>query len=170
MKKNNFTTIITVLTLILATNINTFATSFGFATPNDLSINLNEVYDTNSYLAKSTLIRNEISSLTEQIKAMQDEISIVTEKLKNYEKEYKKEPTKNGVLNQVKELRKSIHDNTKTKEKTITEDSSIKTYVQNKEYTKALERLYSILKAKQEYFQSTKTRYEIWKQIDELIK
>ena len=71
-------------------------------------------------------------------------------------------------MKQIKELRKSIK-TVDAPEKTITEDGSIKSLVQNKEYDKALAKLHETLEHKKAQLKTLQERNAIWRQIDALI-
>ena len=123
-----------------------------------------------AYLEKAGAIRAEINTYTNQIKEMNEYNKSVNQKLKSLNEKYKtdKNSFPSDKMKQIKELRKSIEKREK-KEKSVTEDNSIKSLVQNKEYDKALERLNEILEAKKEQLKVVQERNAIWRQIDAII-
>ena len=123
-----------------------------------------------AYLEKAKTIRAEINSYTAQIKEMNEYNKSINQKLKVINEQYKidKNSFSSDKLKQIKELRKSIEKREK-KETTVTEDNSVKSLVQNKEYDKALARLNEILEAKKEQLKVVQERNAIWRQIDALI-
>lgn len=126
--------------------------------------------DGSNYFEISKAIRAEIDKLTEEIKTLNEYNASVNQKYKALSEE-KGTSNKNLTENikKIKELRSSISRNENKKEKVITEDSSIKTFVQNKEYGKAIEKLNLILAAKREQLAAVKERTAIWQQIDALL-
>lgn len=123
-----------------------------------------------AYLEKAKAIRAEINSYTAQIKEMNEYNKSINQKLKVINEQYKKDKNSfsSDKLKQIKALRKSIEKREKN-EQTVTEDNSVKSLVQNKEYDKALARLNEILEAKKEQLKVVQERNAIWRQIDALI-
>ena len=123
-----------------------------------------------TYTLLSNAIRLEIDVYNNQIKELNIYNQSVNAKLKDLEQKYKtdKNIISNEDMKKVRELRKSLKTYS-TKEKTITEDNSIKNLVQNKEYEKALEKLNLTLDAKKEQLKSVQYENAIWHQIDALI-
>lgn len=130
----------------------------------------NENSKAHAYIEKSKLIREEINNLTITIKNLKEYNSKVNAKLKELNEKYKadKNVISSDVMKQIKELRKSIQ-TTEMPEKTVSEDDSIKSMIQNKEYDRALAKLNETLEHKKEQLKTLQERNAIWHQIDALI-
>ena len=163
--------------LIIATSFLTIGTMQVFAT-NVEGTNPVTKYVTSSnsnakdhaYIEKSNAIREEIKTLNNQIKELREFNQSVNSKLKTLSEKYKadKNSVSSDTMQQIKELRKQIK-TVEAPEKTVTEDDSIKTLVQNKEYDKALTKLNETLEHKKEQLKTLQERNAIWRQIDALI-
>ena len=128
------------------------------------------IVDRSNYTEKAKAIRAEIETITSQIKELKEYNANVNAKLKDLNEKYKtdKNIISNDTMKQVKELRKSLQ-NIEKREKTVTEDTTIKSLIQNKEYDKAIARLNEILEAKKAQLKVVQDRNAIWRQIDALI-
>lgn len=166
-----FKTITITLTFLTIGCVQVFATNI-----NDFNAMPNYIAETNAnakdyaYIEKSKAIRAEISALTSQIKELKEYNSNVNAKLKSLNEKYKTDKSiiSHDAMRQIKELRKSIK-TVDMPEKTITEDGSIKSLVQNKEYDKALAKLNETLENKKAQLKTLQERNAIWRQIDALI-
>ena len=170
MKRIISTLFITTAFLIIGA-MQAFATSVNAANPvAQYIIGANENAKDNAYIEKSKAIRAEINTISAQIKELREYNSNVNNKLKALNKQYKTDKSiiSNDVMRQIKELRKSIK-TVDIPEKTITEDDSIKSLVQNKEYDKALAKLNETLENKKNQLKTLQERNAIWRQIDALI-
>ena len=143
---------------------------------NNIDINKQIVLSTSSqtirqdYIDKSNVLKTEIDTLTNKIKELNEYNSAVNQKLKVISDLYKtnKNIISSEKMKQIKELRKQVNSR-ENRENTISEDNSIKTFVKNKEYDKALEKYNLILEAKKEQYKVVLDRNAIWRQIDALI-
>lgn len=147
-----------------------FALGVNSQIPSTFASSSNSDFASHAYLEKANAIRLEINTYTNQIKEMNEYNISVNQKLNNLNERYKadKNSFSSDKMRQIKELRKSI-ERKENKEKSVTEDNSIKSLVQNKEYDKALERLNEILAAKKEQLKVVQERNAIWRQIDAII-
>ena len=147
-----------------ATNINATNQASNYITGS------NENAKDHTYIEKSKAIRAEINALNAEIKELREYNSGVSSKLKALNERYKTDKSiiSSDTMKQIKELRKSIKTVDKP-EKTITEDGSIKSLVQNKEYDKALAKLNETLENKKAQLKTLQERNAIWRQIDALI-
>ena len=147
-----------------ATNINATNQASNYITGS------NENAKDHAYIEKSKAIRAEINALNAEIKELREYNSGVSSKLKALNERYKTDKSiiSSDTMKQIKELRKSIKTVDKP-EKTITEDGSIKSLVQNKEYDKALAKLNETLENKKAQLKTLQERNAIWRQIDALI-
>ena len=129
-----------------------------------------EITDRADYMVRAKAIRSEIETITNQIKLLKEYNANVNAKLKDLNEKYKtdKSSISSDTMKQVKELRRSLQDIEK-REKTVTEDTTIKSLIQNKEYDKAIARLNEILTAKKAQLKVVQDRNAIWRQIDALI-
>ena len=165
-----------IRTLIVSAIFLTFGSMQVFATNNN--VNTTQEYaeienidpKKGTYKEQATAIRNEISVLTSQIKELREYNLSVSTKLTTIIKNYKKDKNiiSKDTLKKAKELRKTIKDIEKP-EKTVSEDTSIKTLIQNKEYDKALIKLNETLEYKKEQLIALQEKSAIWHQIDALI-
>ena len=168
MKRIISTIFITTAFLIIGA-MQAFATNINATNPASTYIADSNATDY-SYIEKSKAIRAEINAISAQIKELREYNSNVNNKLKALNKQYKTDKSiiSNDVMRQIKELRKSIK-TVDIPEKTITEDDSIKSLVQNKEYDKALAKLNETLENKKNQLKTLQERNAIWRQIDALI-
>ena len=170
MKRTINTLFITFAFLAIGT-MQAFATNVNATNPASKYVaGANENRKDHAYIEKSKAIRAEINALTTQIKELKDYNASVSNKLKSLNEKYKTDKSiiSSDVMKQIKELRKSIKTVDKP-EKTITEDGSIKSLVQNKEYDKALTKLNETLDNKKAQLKTLQERNAIWRQIDALI-
>ncbi|MBO6119563.1 MAG: hypothetical protein J6P02_03790 [Lachnospiraceae bacterium] len=169
--KNLSKTIIFVVAISTTLAMQTFATNINplnKVTKYTTSSNSNAM--AHAYLEKANAIRAEISTYNTKIKDLREYNQNVNQKLKTLNEQYKtnKSIISSEKMKQIKELRKSIK-TTEKNEKFVTEDNSIKSLVENKEYDKALAKLNETLEAKKEQLGVLQERNAIWHQIDALI-
>ena len=167
----NFLKILTVMAVTFTVGgMQVFALGVNTPNPATFATSTNSNALNHAYLEKANAIRAEIDIYTGQIKEMNEYNKAVNQKLKTLNEKYKadKNSFSSDKMKQINELRKSIEKREK-KEKSVTEDNSIKSLVQNQEYDKALERLNEILEAKKEQLKVVQERNAIWRQIDALI-
>ena len=167
--KKIFKTLLIVTAFLTIGTVQAFATNIN-ATGLASQYNVDSNAKDHTYIEKSKAIRAEINALSTQIKELREYNSNVNNKLKALNKQYKTDKSiiSNDVMRQIKELRKSIK-TVDIPEKTITEDDSIKSLVQNKEYDKALAKLNETLENKKAQLKTLQERNAIWRQIDALI-
>lgn len=169
--KNIFKALVILSTFLTIGTMQVFATSIEYTVPETQFIaGSNENAKDHAYIEKSKAIREEIQTLTTQIKELREYNITVNAKLKALNEKYKidKSVVSNDTMKQIKELRKSIK-TVETQEKTVTENDSIKTLVQNKEYDRALAKLNETLENKKAQLKTLQERSAIWRQIDALI-
>ena len=168
--KNIIKTFIVISTFLTIGAIQAFASNVNIAKQIPQYTGANANAADHAYIEKSKAIRAEINEITIQIKTLKEYNASVNEKLKALNNQYKTDKSiiSNDVMRQIKELRKSIK-TVDMPEKTITEDGSIKSLVQNKEYDKALAKLNETLENKKAQLKTLQERNAIWRQIDALI-
>ena len=168
--KNIIKTFIVISTFLTIGAIQAFASNVSIAKQIPQYTGANANAADHAYIEKSKAIRAEINEITIQIKTLKEYNASVNEKLKALNNQYKTDKSiiSNDVMRQIKELRKSIK-TVDMPEKTITEDGSIKSLVQNKEYDKALAKLNETLENKKAQLKTLQERNAIWRQIDALI-
>ena len=169
--KNIIKALIVTTTFLTIGSMQVFATNVEGANPvaNYITSSNSNAKD-HAYIEKSKAIREEIKTLNIQIKELREYNQSVNAKLKTLSEKYKadKNSVSGDIMQQVKELRKQIK-TVDTPERTVTEDDSIKTLVQNREYDKALAKLNETLEHKKEQLKTLQERNAIWRQIDALI-
>lgn len=159
---------------VFATNVNIYNPGVQYINNNIAEsqyIDSNDTAEAKSYRKKANAIRSEINTITIQIKELKEYNAGVNAKLKALNEQYKTDKSiiSSDNMRQIKELRKSIK-TVETPEKTVTEDGSIKTLVQNKEYDRALAKLNETLENKKTQLKTLQERTAIWRQIDALIR
>lgn len=122
------------------------------------------------YFEKSKSIKLDIDNLNTQIKEINAYNTEVNNRLDELNELYKidKSIISYDTMRKIKEIRRTIKDTGK-KEKNITEEESVSSLVQKKEYDKALERLNGILEEKREQYKDAEKKNAMWKEIDSLI-
>ena len=168
--KNLFKIALLTITIVSLGSITVFATNVNedsYVQENTTSSNVNAK---RAYQQKAKAIRADISTYTSQIKKLNEYIASVKSKLKTLDEKYKidKNSVSSDTMKQIKELRKSIKI-VETPEKTVSEDTTAKSLVQNKEYDKALAKLNETLENKKAQLKTLQERNAIWRQIDALI-
>ncbi len=170
--KKIFKTLLIVTAFLTIGTVQAFATNISGVNPVSQYIaGSNENAKDHAYIEKSKAIRAEIDILNTQIKGLREYNESVSNKLKTLNEKYKTDKSiiSNDTMRKIKELRKSIK-TVDRPEKTITEDDSIKSLVQNKEYDKALAKLNETLENKKSELKTLQERNAIWRQIDALIR
>ena len=110
--------------------VQVFALGVNSQIPGAFTTSSNSNAASHAYLEKANAIRAEINTYTNQIKEMNEYNKSVNQKLNNLNERYKadKNSFPSDKMKQIKELRKSI-ERKENKEKSVTEDNSIKSLV-----------------------------------------
>lgn len=166
MKKSFVKKILLILAVVIMNSMVVFA-----AASNDVVNGASSTIDKEAiYLQESKSIKTDIDSLNVKIREINAYNSEVNNKLDELNEIYKidKSVITNDTMRKIREIRRTIKDTGK-KEKNISEDDSINSLVQRKEYDKALERLNGILEEKKAQYKDAEEKKAVWKQIDSLI-
>lgn len=163
MKKSFIKKILLILTMVIMDGTLTFAAS-------EVADAKSAIDKENIYIEKSKSIKININDLNTQIKEINAYNLTVNNKLDELNELYKTDKSiiSYDTMKKVKEIRRAIKD-TVRKEKSITEEESVSSLVQKKEYDKALERLNGILEEKKEQYKDAEKKSALWKEIDSLI-
>ena len=166
MNKHFIEKILLILAIVIMNGMLVFAAPLSDGASSSVGVTDKEAI----YLQESKSIKTDIDSLNVKIKEMNAYNSEINNKLEELNELYKIDKTVIAfdTMRRIREIRRTIKDTGK-KEKNITEDESINSLVQRKEYDKALERLKNILEDKKAQYKDAEEKNAIWKQIDSLI-